>query len=56
MVNGVARTQERWKSYARQMETTVSSNDSLQLKEQFLGVYHIRWTPLSVTIFTTHVR
>ena len=33
---GVARTQERWKSYACQMETIVSSNDFLQLKSSSL--------------------
>ena len=60
MVNGLARMQERWKSYARQMETIVSSNDFLQLKSSSLAygksLYHIGWTPLSVTIFITHVR
>ena len=39
------------------MATTVTSNDSLQLKSSSLGMefYHIRWTPLSVNIFITHV-
>ena len=42
------------------MATTVTSNDSLQLKSSSLGMEnhynHIRWTPLSVDIFITHVR
>ena len=37
------------------MATTVTSNDSLQLKSSSLGMenhfYHIRWTPLSINIF-----
>ena len=37
MVNGLARMQERWKGDARQMETTISSSDSLQFKSSSLG-------------------
>ena len=48
----MARFNGQWRS---QKATTVTSNDSLQLKSSSLGMenhfYHIRWTPLSVNIF-----